>query len=249
VAATALWVGACGSDTSEEPGTLEVYAASSLTEAFTDLEGLFESENPTTDVLLTFAGSQVLRVQIEEGAGADVFASANPEHLESLIALGRVRDGRLFARNDLVVIVPLSNPAGIETFDQLPLATSLVLGTENVPVGAYAREAIRRAGQRLGPQFESDVLSRLASEEANVRLVRAKVELDEADAAIVYRTDATPSELVRVVEIPETDNVLADYPIGIVTSGPNPRGAERWIELVLSERGREILAAHGFILP
>jgi molybdate transport system substrate-binding protein len=210
---------------------------------------LFESENAGTDVLVTFAGSQVLRVQIEQGAAADVFASASPEHLDSLVASGRVREGRLFARNDLVVIVPLSNPAGIETFDDLPNAGTLVLGASNVPVGTYAREAIRRGGERLGPQFESDVLSRLASEEANVRLVRAKVELDEADAAIVYRTDATPSDQVRVVEIPASDNVLADYPIGIVADGPNPDGAERWVELVLSERGRGVLVAHGFLLP
>jgi molybdate transport system substrate-binding protein len=166
-----------------------------------------------------------------------------------LVAIGRVRDSRLFGRNDLVVIVPLSNPAGIETFDDLPLAGTLVLGAPTVPVGAYAREAIRRGGERLGPQFESDVLSRLASEEANVRLVRAKIELDEADAAIVYRTDATPSEQVRIVEIPASDNVLADYPIGIVTDAPNPHGAESWVELVLSDRGREILTAHGFLLP
>jgi len=248
-AAAALFAVACGFGASSDAATLEVYAASSLTEAFTELETLFESDNPGTDVLLTFAGSQVLRVQIEQGARADVFASANLEHVASLVALGHVRDGRVFARNDLVVIVPLSNPAGIETFDDLPLAGTLVLGAGSVPVGAYARDAIRRGGERLGPQFESDVLSRLASEEANVRLVRAKVELDEADAAIVYRTDAAPSDRVRVVEIPETDNVLADYPIGIVTDGPNPESAERWIQLVLSDKGREALAAHGFLLP
>jgi molybdate transport system substrate-binding protein len=244
-----LVAAACGADTPPGSVTLEVYAASSLTEAFTELEALFESENPDTDVLLTFAGSQVLRVQIEQGAAADVFASANAEHLDSLVARGRVRDGRLFARNDLVVIVPLTNPAGIESFDDLPMAGTLVLGAPNVPVGAYAREAIRRGGERLGPRFESDVLARLASEEANVRLVRAKVELNEADAAIVYRTDATPSDRVLVVEVPLSDNVVADYPIGIVTDAPNPVGAERWVELVLSQRGREVLATHGFLLP
>jgi molybdate transport system substrate-binding protein len=233
----------------KQPGTLEVYAASSLTEAFTELETLFESENIGTDVLLTFAGSQVLRVQIEQGAAADVYASANMEHLESLESAGFVRNGRVFARNDLVVIVPVSNPAGIESFDDLPKAGTLVLGASNVPVGTYAREAIRRGGERLGAEFESNVLARLASEEANVRLVRAKIELDEADAAIVYRTDAAPSDLVRVIEIPESDKVVADYPIGVVTHGPNPGAAERWVELVLSERGREVLAGHGFLLP
>jgi molybdate transport system substrate-binding protein len=244
-----LFIVACGSESPAARPTLEVYAASSLTEAFTELEELFESENPEVDVLLTFAGSQILRVQIEQGAEADVFASANPEHLDSLVTSGRIREGRLFARNDLVVIVPLSNPAGIETFDDLPEARTLVLGTANVPVGAYAREAIRRGGERLGGRFEADVLSRLASEEANVRLVRAKIELDEADAAIVYRTDAVPSDRVQVVEIPKSDNVLADYPIGVLTDGPNPEAAERWLELVLSERGQEVLAAHGFLRP
>ena len=239
---------ACGSDDPGERDTVEVYAASSLTEAFTELEALFESEN-ATDVLLTFAGSQILRVQIEQGAAADVFASANLEHIDALVGGGLVQDSQVFARNDLVVIVPLSNPAGIETFDDLPQAQTLVLGAANVPVGGYAREAIRRASQRLGPEFETNVLARLASEEANVRLVRAKIELDEADAAIVYRTDAAPSDQVRIVEIPETDNVLADYPIGILTEAPNPDAAERWVELVLSEQGRGVLTSHGFLLP
>jgi molybdate transport system substrate-binding protein len=200
-------------------------------------------------VLLTFAGSQVLRVQIEEGAAADVFASANLEHLDALVAAGLARDPRVFVRNDLVVIVPLTNPARIESFDDLPMATSLVLGTPNVPVGEYARRAIRRGAERLGSEFETNVMARLASEEANARLVRAKVELNEADAAIVYRTDAAPSDQVHVVEIPKSDNILADYPIGIVTAASNPEGAEAWVELVLSERGRSVLAAHGFLLP
>lgn len=225
---------------------LTVYAASSLTEAFTELEAVFERAHPSADVAVTFAGSQVLRIQIEEGAPADVFASADPRHMQALVDAGLAPGPRVFARNELVVIVPPDNPAGIDAFRDLARARRLVLGTKDVPVGRYAREVLEAADTLWGPGFRDAVMSGLASEEPNVRLARAKVELGEADAAIVYRTDAAASERVRMVPIPDRVNARADYLIGVIEREGRSPLADAWIELVLSAEGRAVLERHGF---
>lgn len=235
--------GCAPADTSR---TLHVYAASSLAESFGAMEQAFEAAHPETDVVLALAGSQVLRLQIEQGAPADVFASADPAHMRALEEHGRVRDGHIFAHNQLVLIVPPGNPARIASFRDLPRASRLVLGTENVPVGSYARRALRRAEAAGEGGFAASVLARVASEESNVRQVRAKVELGEADAAIVYRSDTMAADRVRTIEIPPALNVSADYSIGIVEGSVNPDLAEAWLAFVLSREGRLLLARHGF---
>jgi molybdate transport system substrate-binding protein len=229
-------------------GELNVYAASSLSEAFGEIERLYEQSNPGVDVSVTFAGSQVLRLQIEQGALADVFASANEAHMQALVDAGLARESRVFARNDLVIIVPPDNPADIESLEDLAHANRVVLGTANVPVGQYARQVLRLAAPTSGEGFEAMVLSRVASEESNARLARAKVELGEADAAIVYRTDAGASERVRVVEIPAELNVIAAYPMAVLERTRARAAAEAWVELVESPEGRSLLARHGFIV-
>jgi molybdate transport system substrate-binding protein len=241
----ALLVGGCVSDAPERD-VLDVYAASSLTEAFSELERTFEEMHPGTDVRLTLAGSQVLRLQIEQGASAHVFASANPDHMQELTDGGLVAGARTFASNELAVIVPLANPAGIESFEQLTLAERVVLGTPRVPAGRYAREVLRRASLQLGADFGPQVMERVVSEESNVRLARAKVELGEADAALVYRTDAIASDLVGVIAIPEALNVSAAYVIGIVQPEAPGLTADAWFAFVLSEEGRAVLLRHGF---
>ncbi len=248
-ASLAAAVSACGGSSSSRSVELHVYAASSLTEAFRDLEPLFEAAHPDVDVRLTFAGSQVLRLQIEQGADADVYASANPEHMDALVAENLVREGEVFAHNELAVIVPAADPAGIDSFADLPKATRIVLGTENVPVGRYARESLNLAEERrFGAGFEESVMAHVVSEETNVRLARAKVELGEADAAMVYLTDAVGSDRLRVIPIPEDVNVRADYLIGVVRRSGHVARAEDWIDLVTSPEGRRVLAARGFVV-
>lgn len=236
-------------DGGEQREVLHVYAASSLTEAFRDLEVAFERSDPGTDVAVTFAGSQILRLQIEQGAPADVYASADPVHVRSLVDAGVVGDVRTLALNELVVIVPADADATVASFEDLSRAELLVLGTEGVPVGRYARQAIRSAEGVYGPGFEQAVLQRVVSEETNVRLVRAKVELGEADAAIVYRTDAEASEGVRSLEIPAEARVGVEYRIGVVTSSRNQGAAKRWVAFATSPDGRAILSRHGFTAP
>lgn len=226
---------------------LSVLAASSLTESFRELEQAFEAQHPNVDVRLTFAGSQVLRLQIEQGASADVFASANAEHMQAVIDAGRAAAGHVFAHNELVIIVPRNNPARIKDLADLTRASNIVIGTTNVPVGRYTQQMLERASNDLGPEFAAEVRRRVVSEESNVRLVRAKVELGEADAAIVYRTDAAASERLRMIPIRREHNVTASYPIARLTDAPHPSEAERFVSYVLSSEGRGVLSRHGFV--
>lgn len=240
----------CGSTACSPSGSnagrtrVSVFAASSLTEAFGEIERAFEATHPGIDVQSTFAGSQILRLQIEQGAAADAFASADEDHMRALERTGRVEAVQTFAHNALAVIVPLQNPAGIESVADLPRATRIVLGTPSVPVGRYTRAVLDRAGARFGPEYVTSVMARVVSEENNTRLVRAKVELGEADAAIVYRTDAIASDRVRSVPIPPDLNVTAHYLIAPVVG--RARDSSAFVDFVGSESGRRSLERHGF---
>ncbi|MCA9539427.1 MAG: molybdate ABC transporter substrate-binding protein [Myxococcales bacterium] len=242
--ALACFANACRSPAPEARTPLAVFAASSLTEAFADLEQGFEATHPEVDVQLTFAGSQVLRLQIEQGAAADVFASANEQHMRALVDAGLVGETHAFAANALVVIVPLG-PGHIERFEQLAEAQRVVVGTENVPVGRYAGAMLDKARAAYGDAFAAAVRAHIVSEESNVRLLRAKVELGEADAAVVYGTDASPR--VRVVAIPAALNVRATYPIAAVSKSPHATEAAQFIEYVRSPAGQGLLRRHGFL--
>ncbi len=238
---------ACPScDRAGAPTTLEVFAASSLADAFADLEAGFERDNPGVDVRVTSAGSQVLRLQIEQGAGADVFASADEVHMRALVEAGEVEGEREFARNTLVVIVPSGSK--MKAFGELADAERVVLGTETSPIGAYTRRMFDRARGAVDDAFVDGVWDRVVSRESNVRLVRAKVALGEADAAVVYRTDALGAEGVRVVGVPEDVNVQASYPIGVVSRSVRGELAGRFVGFVRSARGAQVLRERGFVV-
>ena len=243
-----LMVTSASATGNQEPVRLKIYAASSLTGAFSEIARSFEAAHDNVDIALIFAGSQVLRFQIEQGAPADLFASANPEHTLALQNAQIIRGIQLFATNELAVIVPPQNPARIESYDDLTAARRLVIGTSNVPVGRYARAALRRSIPALGVEFESTVLSRVVSVETNVRLIRARVELGEADAGIVYRTEAITSPRVHVIPIPSDLNVRAEYTIGLIADG-NIVQAKQWAGFLLSPEGQSILSKHGFLAP
>lgn len=232
---------------------LTVFAAASLTEAFTALGKAFEQQHPGTTVKFNFAGSQVLATQIEQGARADVFASADQRWMtyagdRKLLSGAPV----IFARNRLVLITPKTNPGGIARLQDLARpGLKLVLAGRQVPAGAYAREALSRLATAPGfpAHFDQLVLSNLVSEEENVRAVAAKVQLREADAGIVYQTDVTEAvrPQLRLLEIPDRFNPVAEYPIATVAGG-SALGAE-FVRLVLSGEGQAVLAARGFLPP
>lgn len=234
--------------------TVTVFAAASLTEAFTAMGKAFEQSHPGTSVRFNFAGSQVLATQIEQGAKADVFASADPRWMkyaeERKLLAG---PSSVFARNRLVVVIPKSNPGGVERLQDLSRpGLKLILAGRQVPAGAYSREALARLRGSAGfsANFDQQVLANLVSEEENVRAVAAKVQLREADAGIVYQTDVTANlrPQVRIIEIPDPYNPIAEYPLAPVGVGGGPLAGE-FIALVLSAEGQAILAAHGFLPP
>jgi len=233
-----------------EGNTLTVFAAASLREAFGGLGEAFQRSHPGAVVRFNFAGSQELRTQIEHGAPADVFASADTRHMDALRREGLVEAPRLFATNAPVIVVPADDPARVRGLADLPGVRRLVIGAPEVPVGAYALQILDRARATLGADFPARVQARVASRELNVRQVLTKVVLGEADAGIVYRTDArSAGARVGVREIPPGVNVVAEYPIAAVAHGRHPDLTRAWIALVTGPEGRAALASAGFGIP
>lgn len=227
---------------------LVVYAASSLRETFTAIAQEFKKSHPRTEVSFNFAGSQELRTQIEHGAPADVFASADLRHMDELLRAGRVTDPALFARNEPVIVVAKEKVSTIRSLTDLPSAGKIVIGVPEVPIGAYSLQILDRATPKLGADLRARVEARVVSRELNVKQVLAKVILGEADAGIVYRTDAaTAGDRVGIALIPRDINVIAEYPIAVLTEAQHPTPAEAWVKLVLSPAGQEVLRKSGFV--
>jgi len=230
-----------------QPRELFVFAASSLREAFTDLAASFERAHPGAKVVLSLAGSQELRTQVENGAPADVLALADVRHMQALLAERLVSAPRTFTRNEPVIVVPKQNPAGLKGLGDLPKAKRIVVGAPEVPIGAYSLRILDAAEARYGAGFRAAVEARVVSREANVRQAMAKVGLGEADAAIVYRTDAAVfASAVDVIAIPPELNVVAEYPVATATKARQPQLAREFVELLLSAAGQETLTRHGF---
>lgn len=236
-----------GEDRAVERTELAIYAASSLTEAFGELADSFQREHPTTRVHLHFAGSHILRAQIENGAPADIFASADRSHIQSLQTQQLVDAPKLFAHNDLTIVTPPANPASLYSVLDLPRATRLVIGTPSVPIGRYTDEFLRRASSSFGADYRQQVEHAIVSREANTRLVLAKIILQEADAGIVYRSDAfARRESINMIPIPESLNPRADYMIAVLRRNPARKHAAAWVDFVRSTAGQQILERHGF---
>jgi molybdate transport system substrate-binding protein len=227
-----------------------VFAAASLREAFTALAAGFREAHPGVEITFNFAGTQELRTQLEHGASVDVFASADQHHMDELVRAARVARPAVFARNEPVVVVAKEAAAAITEFAQVPRAARIVIGVPEVPIGRYTLQILDRANGVLGADFRARVEDRVVSREFNVRQVLAKVSLGEAEAGFVYRTDvrALP-EGVTVLPIPEAVNVVADYPIAVVSGAPNAVLARAWVDYVLSPDGQRILRETGFLSP
>ena len=229
---------------------MTVLAASSLTDAFEELATLLqEQQNPGTKVSTSFAGSSELLAQIQQGAPADVFASADEAKMATAIKEGLVNEPVIFARNRPVVIVPADNPAGIGNFQDLAEAQAqLVLAEDGVPIAEYTKDVLANADSWYGGDFERRVLDKVVSREANVRTSANRVALGEADATFVYTSDLTEDirDQVRVIEIPEDINVLATYPIATIAGSQNSELARAWMDLVLSDEGQSVLERYNF---
>ena len=230
--------------------TLHVFAASSLTESFTEIAKRFEKDHPTTKVELNFAGTPTLRTQIEQGAPADVFASADHVHSEALQKQELLLETTVFARNKLVIATPPKNEKVSTLADLAQPKIKIVLADQTVPAGRYAMEVVRKidASGIGGENFLAGVEQNLVSREPNVRAVLAKVVLGEADASFIYLTDAaTAPKKIRVIQIPDELNAVADYPIGVVARSPKLPLAKDFVAMVVSDKGQAILKEHGFL--
>jgi molybdate transport system substrate-binding protein len=251
--ATAIASGQATGAATESPleGEILVFAAASLTDAFNAMADAFTSLNPDMRVTFNFAASSALSTQINEGAPADVFASADYAQMKIVTDAGNASSPRVFATNTPVVIEPAGSDALADFAGLANPGLRLVLAGPDVPIGRYSREILAKASAgALGADFAERVLANLQSEEANVRAVLTKVQLGEADAGIVYRTDATAGgDEVESVEIPPEYNVIAEYPIAVVDDSENGEVAEAWIQFVLSDEGQAILEEFGFGPP
>lgn len=232
---------------------LTVFAAASLSGAFEELGRVFERAHPGTRLRFNFAGSQQLAVQLEHGAAADLFASADERWMSYLAERELLAaPPRLFAHNRLVVILPKANPGRIRALEDLARpGLKVVIAAEAVPVGAYSRQALARLGGAPGfpADFDRRVLANVVSQEENVKAVVSKVQLGEADAGMVYASDASgaAARRLRVIAIPEAQNVVADYPLAVLAGARAPAAAAAFAELVLGPEGRRVLQRHGLI--
>jgi len=236
----------------EEPKELFVFTAASLTGAFTEIGQIFEKE-ANISVAFNFDGSQALRTQIENGAYADVFASANTKHMNALKKGGLMNNSSIsvFTKNKLSVIIPKDNPAKISNLSDLAKpGVKIVIGTKDVPVGDYAMQIINKLGNdsAYGPDYRTKVLANIISQETNVNYVVTKVALGEADAGFAYVSDVTEDLAAKVdkINIPDEYNVIAEYPMGLLKESKYPAEAEEFMNLVTSEEGKAILEKYGF---
>jgi molybdate transport system substrate-binding protein len=221
---------------------ISVFAAASLTAAFNQAGRNFENLHPATRLQFNFAGSAALSAQIQQGAEADVFASADQANMQKLVDAGLVTGGpQIFARNRLEIVVAAGNPkkvSGLNDFARTDLVLALCAAA--VPCGRYANEAFSKAQIKVGP----------ASQEQDVRSVVARVGLGEADAGIAYQTDVRAAgRSVQGIQIPDAQNVIASYPIAILKEAKNPTAALVFVDYLRTGRGQEDLSAFGFLPP
>jgi molybdate transport system substrate-binding protein len=223
-------------------GNITVFAAASLTTAFTEVGEAFMAAHPDAEVSFNFASSSDLVTQIDQGAPADVYASADQANMTKLVdAGGNAGDPAIFATNSLQIIVEPGNPKQINGVADLARPDLIyVTCAPEVPIGAYAAQVLAQADVSVTP----------ASLEENVKGIVTKVTLGEADAGIVYATDVLAAgDDAEGVEIPAEINVSASYPMVVTDEAPNPQGGQAFVEFVLGASGQQILASHGFSAP
>ena len=234
-----------------QQATLTVFAAASLTDAFRELGQAFESEK-STPITFNFGASSQLRTQLGQGASADVFASADQNQMNNARNDGSIAGPDVtFARNRLVVIAPKDNPGRLQSAaDIASPGIRFVTASPDVPIGVYTQNMFDKMSQIdvFGADFKDRANANIVSREPNVRQVVAKVQLGEADAAVVYLSDVTPASApdLMTIAIPDELNTLVSYPIALVTGGPQAELGQAFIDMVMSPAGQGVLMRWNF---
>jgi molybdate transport system substrate-binding protein len=242
--------GGSGRGGGEQGGTLTILAASSLTDAFGQLGKSFERQNPGTTVRTSFGASSDLLAQVQQGAPADVFASAAEEEMNTAVNDGLV-SGKPedFVKNREIILIPRGNPANIGGLGNLSKpGIKLVLAAKDVPAADYAVEILGKAERVYGSSFEQKVLSNVVSREADVRASVNRVVVGDADATFGYASDYTPDikDKVKAIPIPPNLNIIATYPIATLKDAKEPSLANKWVDLVMSSKGQKVMKEWGF---
>lgn len=239
--------------TTATAATLNVFAAASLTESFTEIGKSFHTAHSNVTVKFNFAGSQALVQQISNGAPADVFASADQANMKKATDGNLVGTPQVFAKNRLVVITPANNAKVTSLKDLANKGIKIDAEASSVPAGKYSLQVLDKMGasSEFGKSYESAVKANFVSQEDNVKAVVTKVQLGEADAGFVYLTDVTTSVSSKVKEltIPDNYNVIAEYPIATVNSSKDATDAQAFVQYVLSSDGQAVLQKYKFISP
>jgi molybdate transport system substrate-binding protein len=236
----------------QPPKELTVFTAASLTGAFGEIGQMFENETGI-NVAFNFDGSQALRTQLEHGAYADVFASANMRQMNAVKDEGLMNNSSIiiFTRNKLSIIVPKDNPAKIMNLSDLAMpGIKIIMGTKDVPVGDYALQIIDKLGNdsAYGSDYETKVLANVVSQETNVNYVVTKVALGEVDVGFAYVSDITEDLASKVdrIAIPDEYNIIAEYPMGILLESKYPAESQEFMNLVMSDKGKAVMEKYGF---
>ena len=239
--------------TTATASTLNVFAAASLTESFTEIGNSFHAAHSNVTVKFNFAGSQALVQQITNGASADVFASADEANMKKATDASLVGTPQVFARNRLVVITPTNSPKVASLKDLANKGIKIDIEAPTVPAGKYSLQVLDKMGasSEFGKSYESAVKGNFVSQEDNVKAVVTKVQLGEADAGFVYLTDVTTkvSSKVKELTIPDNYNVIAEYPIATTKSSKDATDAQAFVQYVLSSDGQAVLQKYKFISP
>ena len=237
-----------------KPVAVNVFAAASLTESFKAMAPLFQKTEPCAELAFNFAGSQKLSQQLQDGAPADVFASASSKNMDEVKTAGLIAEvgSQIFARNGLAVVVcPTSKFKVEEVKDLAQPGLKLVVAAKEVPVGGYTDQFLEKAATdaTLGQSFVDAVKANEVSFETDVKSVLAKVDICEGDAGIVYKSDAFTDKTTGIKSflIPEALNIIAKYPIAMIKASAYPEPAQKFIDFVLSDQGQLILEDNGFL--
>ena len=242
-----------GPSSGSASGEITVFAAASLADAFKEIGEQFQAAHRDARLSFNFGASSQLRTQLEQGARADLFASANQAEMDRARTAGLIGGAdRVLVRNRLAVILPKENPGKVAELPDLARpGLRFVTAAPEVPIGVYTQDMLDRMSRdpAFGAEFKERVNANVVSREPNVRQVVAKINLGEADAAVVYSSDVTPDVAANVsrLEVPDRFNTLATYPIALVRNGPNSPGGEVFMAHVLGSDGQAVLKRRGFI--